>query len=130
MEERILDYGIPPLQQRRFYRRLVHGALLLGLIAAVYFIGPPLWSWTQYIYWQQSELRYTAPPTQVVVEYDNDNYCAVQAHIAKPEQELKRWGFGSEAIATIFAHEMRRPDGTPMIVVLGVAWCWRRLISG
>ncbi|MGA3067457.1 MAG: hypothetical protein ABSF29_11490 [Tepidisphaeraceae bacterium] len=116
MEERILDYGIPPITQRNLYRRLIQSILLVGAIIGVYFLGPQTWHWIRYLYWQQRCLNYTAPPTQLVY----DSTCGHETFTpCPPEDEFWRTtGEVRPAHCGIFIHAMRRPDGTKCLVEL------------
>ena len=118
MDERILDYGVPPLQQRRFYRRLVRAAIFLSVVATIYFVGPSAWRWGEYLYWQERCLNYIAPPTLAV--YDSSSGHEVFSPCVPEAQFSRNGGVGDGSSCGIFVHAMHRPDGTKCLVELNL----------
>jgi hypothetical protein len=117
MEGRILDYGPVPTNQKRWFRRTVRIIVLLGIVAGIYFLGPPTWRWTQFLYWQNRCLGYTAPPNHVVFDYDVPN-CTIKSCDSQLACSIIDPNFLGEG--TVFLHEMRKPDGNTRLVWCGV----------
>jgi hypothetical protein len=122
MDERILDYGVTPFRQRRFYRRLVRAILFLGIVAAVLVLIPTGLVWIRYLYWQQRCLNYTAPPDQLVFHSTGGRQGEIYS-LCVPEEQF--WYNGGDdgggfPACGIFVHAMRRPDGTKCLVELNL----------
>jgi hypothetical protein len=67
----ILDYAKRPrLLRRKWFRRLVLGPVLIGVVAVGLILGPELGERTRTAYYQYRCRTYTASPDQVIVDYD------------------------------------------------------------
>jgi hypothetical protein len=119
MEERILDYGPVPLNQRRHYRRLLRAVLLLGLIAATIILGRSALKWAQFIYWQQQCLNFDYPPNQVIYQSEPIN---APATVCIPAIRFAAFSGTPNSGTDIFVHRMRRPDGMDCLVELEFIW--------
>jgi hypothetical protein len=119
MEERILEYGSIPLNQRRLYRRLIRGVLLLGLVAAAAILGRSALKWGQFIYWQQQCLNFTFAPNQIVYASQSEGMPPVAC---TPALRFGQVSGTQNSGMDVFVHRMRRPDGTQCLVELDFVW--------
>ena len=122
MEERILDYGIVPIPQRRFYRRLLKAIVLIGIITGAAYLGPGAWRWGKYLYWQQQCLDYQAPARQVIFSSSDPPTLGVwSGTTCWPAMNFTSAGSGGGHTGIdAFVHALRRPDGKKCLVELEV----------
>jgi hypothetical protein len=124
-----LHYAPGPAPVVRWRRRGIRLILLGGFLAILWFWGGAAWTRLNFLYWQHRCLTYLQPPDHIVLEIlaTAPIPSSPSAEVAAPplvslgryDGSVDVWG------KTIFLHQMRRPDGTPWLVCLGI-----RMVAG
>jgi hypothetical protein len=109
-----LNYAPKPPAAERYLRRTYRMIVLLAVVAVMVLWGPGAARWGRFLYWEHRCLEFAQPPDHVFFDWATCN-------ILHSETCFPLTCFDhSRVSATIFLHEMRRPDGTRCLVALNL----------
>jgi hypothetical protein len=106
-----LNYAPKQPRDHRDLRRVYRIVWIGGLIAALFFWGPGLWRWANFLYWEHRSLTYQLPANQVAWEADAGKVI---------QSSTVTIGHLGQIDALIFLHELRGPDGRHCLVSLSI----------
>jgi hypothetical protein len=109
-----LNYAPKPALLGRSRRYVFALILTITILIGAIVLGPRTWSYMQSSYWVHRCLTYTAPPVDLVAEIINGRIT-----FSKVPEAQRRLGVANSR-GTIFLHQMRTPDGTPLLIDLSL----------
>jgi hypothetical protein len=105
-----LNYAPKPRAAQRLWRWVYRLIFLAAIVIAAVLWGPGIWRHAEFLYWQRRCLTFTQPADHVVYELAPGKI--IHSEACLPAMRFDPSLNGS----TVFLHEMRRPDGTRLLV--------------
>lgn len=115
-----LDYAPKPPPAHRLLRLAYRLVLLAAILAAAVFWAPGVWRWADFFYWRYRCLHFALPPSHVMYEIADGKVIHSEAAVA--EIHFNHLSAKRVYLATVYLHEMRRPDGSRWLVALNLTY--------
>lgn len=115
-----LDYAPKPPAAERLLRRGYRWVLLAAALAAAILWAPGAWRWADFFYWRYRCLNFALPPSHLMYEIADGKVLHSEAAVA--EIHFNHLAATRVYVATVYLHEMHRPDGTPWLVSLDLTY--------